>query len=218
MRGIIRLRRVNPERKGELLNGDFREPIPDSNGLFEPVIGSAPGSWPWALPHFYAVNAAPIPEQFPQRTIGRLEIIGFWKGRFHVVHSESNDDQEGSRRRARDTFDSLPVRLLMDRGRVKEENTSVQITGTWPETWSIFRIQDLGVLCAFLHDSAVNGGAGERAERFRGLVYFAFPATEQLLVYQNALTQGRALLGPFLSEQAQAALQQGLKMAKKWLR
>lgn len=210
-------------------------PAPSDNGLFEPVIGMAPPSWPWALPHIYAANVAPEPGEvlegasadrkgrfFERRgwrtDKGRFEMLGYWGGRFHVVHAETFESLRRARIDASNAFDQLPVRFLMEDGAVKRENTNVEITGCWPEQWSFQRIQDLGVLSAFLYESAITNGAEQQAKEFRTMITFAYPPTEQLLVYIEALEAGRELFGPFLPDKPRAALESGLIAAKKWLR
>jgi hypothetical protein len=216
---------------------DANQPPPTAapNGLFEPVIGRAPASWPWALPHLYAANVASeagdaivsasadpagayLEERSRRTDLGRVEIVGFWNGHLHVIDSEAFGYLDRARQAAKDAFDRLPIRFLMECGRVTQQNPAVEISGTWPEQWTFLRLQDLGVLCAFLYESAVARGAGEQANRFRALLHVATPATEQLVVYVGVLEAGRELLGPFLPKAAHTALKAGLKTARKWLR
>jgi hypothetical protein len=205
------------------------------DGFFEPVIGMAPPSWPWALPHLYAANIAAetgdlvigatadptggFSEETSRRSdLGRLEIIGFWRGDFHVIRSRTFAHLEGATQAAQYTFDGIPIRFLMESGRVTRENEKVDVTGVWPEHWVFANLRDLSVLCAFLYESAMSGGAGERAEQFRARLGTAYPATEQVLVYIDALKEGYFLLEPFVSKEAHAALAKGLLVARDWLR
>jgi hypothetical protein len=200
-------------------------PAAAPSGLFEPVIGPAPEEWPWAFPHLYAVNFAPeetpedAPEETPKDAKGwRVESIGFWDGRFHVVDSAAFAQRDVAEKAASDAFDGVPTRLLMDRGTVTKTNLAVQVTGRWPERWTFRRPSELRVFCAFLYDLAATRGGRARADEFRALASRASPASEQVLVYIRALEAGRALLGPFVSSKARAELENALKSARRLLR
>jgi hypothetical protein len=202
-------------------------------GLFEPVLGRAPDWWPWALPHLYAVNYAGLeglrtlgatatPDgQFLERLevtqLGRFEVLGYWSGEFRVVHSEATDDIDSARSAAERTFAQLGVHALLHRGTVVRANPDVHVTGAWPASWHFERIQDLGVLCAFLYDCAKTSCSGE-AERFRAMIVSAWPPTEQLIVYLGALRFAERDLTSCLPSVARTPLERGISAATEWLR
>lgn len=119
---------------------------------------------------------------------------GFWGRDFHVIDSEAFAHLEGATRAARSAFDTLPIRFLMEGGRVTEDNSAVEVTGTWPERWTFVRLQDLGVICAFLHDSAMTQGSGERSRQFRALRVEGWPENraEMAPLTGSAATQHRS--------------------------
>ena len=217
------------------MSGLLVAPIPASNGLFEPVIGLAPQTWPWALPHIYAANVAagtgdvivhasadPTGSYLEQRElrtdIGMFELIGFWQGQFCVIHSEQFGCIATARIAAKTVYDTHPVRFLMERGLASGEDSSVEISGAWPTLWSLKCIHDLNALCAYLYETAAQHGAGEQADEFRSLIYSASPTTEQLMVYVHALESGRKTIGPFLPKDALETLEYGLGVTKSSLR
>ena len=214
---------------------NLKGPLANDVGLFEPVLGKAPPSWPWALPHFYAVNVAlesgdvvvgvtadpsgAYQEERNYRTDrGRFEVVGFWRGSFSVVHAQAFDSIEQARREARDSFEQLAVRFFMEGGNIKGENPTVVVSGEWPARWRIERLQDLGVLSAHLWEVACGNGGQDAANDFRALIHLAAPATEQVLVYLHALEAANKSLPRFLTPPSIEALSEGLRAARAWLK
>ena len=208
---------------------------PNHGGLFEPVLGRAPADWPWALPHLLAVNVAPAPVTEPHAAsaapdgeahlvVGgshdgaRFEVLGYWRGDYGVVHAASFPTMAAAETEAETTFSSLRVRYLLRSGEVVKQRDEVEITGDWPDEWPFASLPDLGISCAFLYERARAHGAGEVAEDFRHAVTFAWPPTEQLIVYVEALQLARDSLSPCLSTPERDNLHAALKSARRWLK
>jgi hypothetical protein len=191
-------------------------PRPSTVGSFGPVIGFAPPSWPWALPHLYAANVYSGPDETHDEP-GYVEIIGYWQGEFHVVDATPMRDLSAAIASAKETFADLPVRCLLERGFLTRENPSVVITGEWPQTWTFVRFQDLGVLSAYLFECATAAGVSDRAQHFKSQIAFAWPITEQVLVYLRALELAKLELAPYLPQSARLALEAGIAAGRRWL-
>ena len=209
-------------------------PSCDSHGWFQPVIQPLPPSWPWALPHLYAVNVASDPGwattrasakrdgsvELSNRVVSdrsRFEVIGFWRGAFGLVHWERTMTRKRADDEAQSTFASIPVRYLMHSGQVIRENSTVLVTGSWPSQWSIDSLSDLGAFCAFIYDEAKEHGAQDEAKIFRQSIRFAWPPTEQLLVYIAALESAEAALSPWLTPSNRRHLAEVVLRARTWL-
>ncbi len=209
-------------------------PKPIDSGSFEPVLGRAPATWPWALPHLYAVNAASevrrqivaafaAPSgEYADRSVlrsksGRVEVIGYWGKSYRIVHTQEFPTFAEARRSAEETFEQLPVRFLLEDGFVREENTAVEVTGEWPRTWAFKRASDIGAFCAYIYQQVLNKGHLEVADSFKGSLYFAWPPTEQLMVYLRALECARLSLRDCVSPSDMKVLQAAMKNLKQWL-
>jgi len=209
-------------------------PVANDVGLFEPVIGAAPSSWPWALPHHYAANVAsesgdvvvgvsadPSGAYREERTYrtdqGRFELVAYWRGLFHVVRARACDSVGEARREAQDWFDHRAVRFLMERGSVVRENAKVIVSGEWPSKWKIETLYDLGCLAAYLYETACQHDGQAAADDFKALIILATPGTEQVVVYLRALEHARQSLSRFLSRRSIAALDAGLRAGRSWL-
>jgi hypothetical protein len=208
-------------------------PSPHQSGLFEPVLGTSLATWPWALPHLYAINVAANSEEaltgasaspdggYQSRSalsdVGCVEVIGYWQGEFRVVHTQRWRDLPTAMVSAEADFSQLPIRYLLKDGVPIRENPAVEVTGTWPSEWKFVRIQDIGVLCAYLFETASAAGNHDQANRFRARITPASPATEQLLVYLGALKFAEQNLFSTLPEVAQQALHSGLSACNAWL-
>lgn len=209
-------------------------PLANDVGLFEPLLGRAPESWPWALPHLYAVNVAPESgevvvgvsadpsgayreERSYRHDRGRFEVVGFWRGSFSVVDAQAFDSIEQARRVAHGAFEHLPIRFLMEHGTVKTENPIVAVSGEWPSQWRIQTLRDLGVLSAYVWEVACENGGRGAADDFRARLYPATPGTEQVVVYVQALEVARKSLSRFLSGPSIKALNEGLRVARAWI-
>ena len=208
-------------------------PKPDLRGWFETVLGRPPTDWPWALPNLYAVNTAldAADEIAGARASpdgsssvrykynadrSRVEIVGFWRGEFRVIHVEHASSPAKAEKQAADVFTSFPVRYLLHAGATVRENVAVHITGDWPERWQIQRYQDLGVLCAFIYEQAQKSGAADAAEDFRRSIQFAWPVTEQVMVYRSALQYALRSLSRWLSVEALNAIREALATIQRW--
>jgi hypothetical protein len=208
-------------------------PTPDPRGWFEPILGRAPADWPWALPHFFAINVAPDPDvevagarasldgSYSLRHAlkadrSRVEVVGFWRDEFRVMDVRYTSTRAEANKEAVDVFTALPIRHLMHVGNSIRENSDVHITGTWPECWKIQRYQDLGVLCAFIYEQARQAGAAQVAEDFRNSLHAAWPVTEQVMVYRSALEVARKSLAHWLTADALAAVQVALSKIQSW--
>jgi|GEM_PF-2346589 len=208
-------------------------PKPDSHGWYEPILGRAPTSWPWALPHLYAVNVAADPtiEFFgasatpdgslslrqgynPDRT--RIEIIGFWRNSFRVVDVDYASNRKQAGEAALNDFSCLPIRCFMQDGQTVRENPEVQITGEWPGVWKIQRYQDLGVLCAFIFEQTKRKGLIEAAEDFRRSIRPASPITEQVMVYEAALARALNSFSKELPPNVTSAISGALETIQSW--
>jgi hypothetical protein len=208
---------------------------PNSGGLFEPILGRSPDSWPWALPHLLGVNTALAPVIEPQSASvtpeassrleegishegTRFEVLGYWRGEYRVVHAASFLTMAAAETEAETTFSSLRVRYLLRAGELVKQRDDVEITGDWPDEWQLASVPDLGIFCAFLYERARTHGAGEVAEEFRHAVTFAWPPTEQLIVYVDALQLARDRLSPYLSTTERKNLRLALESARRWLK
>jgi len=208
-------------------------PKPDSHGWFEPIIGRSPTSWPWALPHIYAVNVAIDPKiEFvgasatPDGSLSlrqgfnsdrsRVEVIGYWQNEFRVVHVEHTSNRKQAEESAMHDFSCLPVRYLMHDGRVVQENGEVPTTGNWPAELKIQRYQDLGVLCAFIFEQAKQVGLVNEAEAFRCSIRLASPVTEQVMVYEAALVQALNSFSHKLPSHITAVIRGALETIQSW--
>jgi hypothetical protein len=147
----------------------------------------------------------------------RFEVVGFWRGEFGLVHWEQTRTRKRADDQAQGTFDSIPVRYLMNSGQVVRENSKVRITGDWPSKWTIASLQDLGVFCAYIDDRARAGGAQEAADVFRKSITPASPQTEQLLVYIAALKKAQSTLSQCLDSNTNHQLAEVTELAQKWL-
>jgi|WetSurMetagenome_2_1015567.scaffolds.fasta_scaffold11695_9 hypothetical protein len=191
-------------------------PACDSHGWFQAVLPPPPPTWPWALPHLYAVNVAADPGVLD--TCSRFEVIGFWHGEYALLHWEQTPTRSSADEQARSTFRELHVRYLLHSGEVIDENQGVEITGTWPAKWVVKSHQDVGVLCAFVYESAMAHGGRREADAFRSSITRAWPITEQLLVYVSALEMAHVALAPYLGPEVMTVLAEVLKTVRGWLR
>ena len=183
------------------------------------------------MPHLYAVNIAPDPGvevvgasaspdgSFTVRKgdVGdrmRYEMIGFWRGALHVVHSQRLVGRTTAEAAAQRDFSLLPVRFLLHAGVAHAENPDVAITGDWPQRWTFARYQDLGVFCAYIYDQVK---ADPLRDQFRGMIVFAAPVTEQLLVYLQALAFADATFSTVLRPDVRAQLQEARSTVHAWL-
>ncbi|HUQ71601.1 MAG TPA: hypothetical protein VM165_18880 [Planctomycetaceae bacterium] len=209
-------------------------PTPDEQGGFASVVVPAPPCWPWALPHWYAVNTAPDPgfeitgasasrdgtSSVRERWVAdrtRIETIGYWRGAFGLVAKSHPQTAAAGLSLARELFGTRPTRYLMVSGRIVEENSAVSVTGEWPAEWKATTLADLGTFCAFLFEQAATAGAGDAADQFKGSIHAASPPTEQLIVYIRSMEFARAKLAPHLDGHARHALEAFLHTARAWL-
>jgi hypothetical protein len=170
--------------------------------------------------HVVSASADPagsFSETHTRAEIGCVEVIGYWHGEFHVVHSAQAHDLQTALTSAERTFSALPIRFLLTRGSVIRENASVTVTGTWPEAWRFARVQDLGVLSAYLFECASAAGGAEPARVFREGITPAWPMSEQPHVYLRALEFAERELVAFLPESARLALREGISTGRRWL-
>jgi hypothetical protein len=209
-------------------------PPPDDSGAFGPILGRAPSDWPWAIPTLHTVNTYPMigdlvtgasanpngeySEDLSAVQLGCLEVIGYWRGEFHIVHSSEHPSLPLAQREAERTFSTLPVRFLSESGTVLDENPAVPVTGEWPHQWTFNQVQDLGVLCAYLYESAVIAHLTTQAEQFRDMITPAWPATEQLTVFIHALEFVERTFVARLPKASRDAADAGLRRARAWLR
>lgn len=206
----------------------------DSHGWFQPVLPPPSPNWPWALPHFYAVNVAPDPGEeiigvsaspdgsYEARSgflSGRawFEVIGFWNGEYRLLHWNQTMTRDLAEKEAKNTFKTIAVRYLMRSGRVISENHKVEITGKWPTKWTVKTHQDIGVFCSFLYEQAKGNGGQSAADIFRNSITCASPVTEQLRVYILALEKAQVVLVPYLSSEIKIVLADVLRSARAWL-
>lgn len=206
--------------------------LPDEMGALGRSLGPAPADWPWALPTIHSVNAytargeqviaasagadGTYSEEHAVTDLGYMEVIGYWRGEFHVLACHEYPSLDVAQREAEATFLALAVRFLADRGVVVRENADVTVTGEWPKEWSITRYQELGVLCAYLFEGGVAAGHREQAELFRDMIVQAWPPTEQVLVYREALEFAQQAFVGRLALPFRNALAVGLETIRRY--
>jgi hypothetical protein len=208
--------------------------VPHQHGSFWFTLGCAPSDWPWALPHLYAVNTATDPGDLLMAASAspsgeyeevselredraRLEVVGFWNSEFRVVHRSEPLFGGNVRKQASEAFGDLPVRYLMEAGVSIRENPDVLITGKWPAEWNVRRYTDLGVFCSFLWDRARGRGGAAAAEELKSSISFAWPPTEQVLVYLSALQFAARHLSAWLSKKELRMLKAVTAQAEAWV-
>ncbi len=207
---------------------------PDANGWFEPVLGRPPLVWPWALPHYFAVNVAPDPAvgnlgpltslrgvpggiaEAPNPDRHRVEVIGFWHGNYRVVDVQHVPSRDKATEVATQNYKDLAIRFLLHSGAIVRENHKIDVTGDWPTEWTFRNISDLGVLCAYLYEESKRRGAGPMADAFRDSIGHAWPVTEQVVTFERCLTQAVTALYPWLSPKASEAIHGALWTIKDW--
>jgi hypothetical protein len=189
----------------------------DSTGWFEPTIGATvPADWPWALPAFCCINFAEDPGQeitghsakldgSSQRLARftseryRVETVGSWHGNYRVVELQRFSNKSRAEVYATDQFESLPVRYLMNAGKVIRERPDINLTGEWPLRWEFKSIRDLGVFCAYVYENAMLRGAKDFAREFRASLVAAWPHQELLANYRIALMNAKQKVGLWAS-------------------
>jgi hypothetical protein len=161
-----------------------------------------------------------------------LELIGYWKGAFAVVWSVSRSPatvQEMVREFACDrperTRDLMhlqyqfaldrPVRYVMQRGAVIQENKGVLITGDWPKDWQFNRPGDISALCACIYERARQHGAVEQAKKLQALLFFSGAGTggEWCANSRAALEYARSALVHCLEDNMLVAIDDALASA-----
>lgn len=211
-------------------------PTPDGNGWFEPVLKAAPGNWPWALPYLAAVNIAPDPGDEVVRAVAdpngtctqeividssdrtRVEVIGYWRWEFALVDCHHRSCPGKAMDEAESLMAVVPVRYLLRAGKVISEDSSVEVTGVWPEEWTFRSYRHLGSCCAFVYEQAVAEHAREEAEEFRDMVAVSLLPREQVMAYISALKWAKRRLRRRLGRDVLRVIDEALAAARKWLR
>lgn len=188
---------------------------PDANGWFEPVLGRQPPFWPWAMPHYFAVNYAPDPEPVNHDRC-RIEVIGFWRGEYHVFDVQHVTSRDKAAETAQQNFKDLHIRFLLNGSSIVRENHKIEVTGDWPKIWQFDRIGDLGVLCAYIYEKTKQRGAGPAADGFRDSIGHAWPIIEQVATFEACLNRAMTNLYPWLSSEAKEAIHNALWTIKQW--
>jgi len=209
-------------------------PSPDRHGWFQPVLPAAPETWPWALPYLAAVNVAPDPHSqvveavasadgklVERRTMAaeahRLEVIGYWKGEFGIVHFQRFASVSAAMKEANDLLKVVPVHYLLKSGKVLRIHRHLDVTGEWPRHWRFRRGQHLGVCCAFVYDQAREHGARKEAEAFKRKVWYEGSPAEQVGVYVDALDWAEQHLSRWLDVKDIRVLKQAVAQGREWL-
>lgn len=179
-------------------------------GSFETTLEMAPDDWPYALPHFYALNLVTTPGKV------KLETVGYWQGQYKLIEVKVHPAVENAMKHQGELTPTIPIRYLMQDGRIVKENKDVQITGDWPAQWDFAQIRDIGVFLCYLWWLLKSQHRHEQARRLRASITPAWPPTELLLVFQESLLQAKQ---DFASDVATTKLiNRALKTIKRWLK
>ena len=177
---------------------------------FETTLEMAPDDWPYALPHFYAVNLVTTPGRV------QLETVGYWKGQYKLIEVKVHPDVQTAMRHQGELTPAIPIRYLMRDGRIVKENKDVQITGDWPPQWDFAQIRDIGVFLCHLGWLLKKQNRQEQARQLRASITPAWPPTELLLVFRESLLQAKR---DFASDVATTTLiDRALKTIQHWLK
>jgi len=206
----------------------------DEHGWFESVIGPAPSSWPWTFPHFFAINIAPDPGEEVTRALAkadgqyfetklfiasrtRWELVAYWGGQYHVCEAMRLPDAEKARDLAMREFQSMPVRYLMEAGKVVRENPTVDLTGTWPRPVPLRGFRDLGVLCALVYQEASACGGKQAADDLKARLGMRWPASVMIGMYVQAIRDSLESLKPFLESRTVVEMENAIRTGREWI-
>ena len=213
---------------------DISEPNADSHGGFESVVGNASSSWPWAFPHYYAVNSYAAPDigvvgctaspdgssevktgMIEGRTI--VEFLVFWDGKFAVERSRTYMTRERALAAAKSSYSELPVRYLMSNAKVVSENVSVEITGAWPKLWKYESIRDLGIFLAYLDQQVRAADEDLLADQVKMSIRVASTPTEVIVNYIESLETAKDKFRGVLNDSDKYELENAIGVAKGWI-
>jgi hypothetical protein len=103
-------------------------------------------------------------------------------------------------------------------GVLEEESSLVVCTGDWPQKWDFRDLHDVQAFCAFVYEQALAAGAKNEAAAFRSKTGFAWPATELVLMLQEALTFAHSQLSRFVREATRGDIERAQAALQQWLR
>lgn len=199
-------------------------PPADASGGYRSILGHGSPDWPWILPEVFAFNLVPTPirgivgaratrdgmvEARPGilRERMRVEVIGFWRGRF-ALHEALRVDSSAQFYRYLDGLDGkLPVRYVLDRGQVQRSNEEVIIHGEWPVRWRFHSPRVIELFCAFLNERLLDRGLEALAGRLRARTPKHGLRTRRYREYRFALEFAEDALSPFLSPEERRILE-----------
>ncbi|MBI5035198.1 MAG: hypothetical protein HZB51_32125 [Chloroflexi bacterium] len=210
-------------------------PISDQSGSFAKTLAPAPETWPWALPHYYAINTVSDPGEIvvgwvasPNGTQqsrqafsadrSRVETIGLWHASFAILETVQFAHRSEAEHYASEVFQAIPTKFMMHDGQIIADSKIVELTGDWPRTWHFSQIRDLGVFLCYLVLRARAASKTKEANRLQETLQFAWPPTELLANYRRALQTARNELHSILDGETQLALKQATQFTEQLLK
>lgn len=199
-------------------------PEADALGGYRSILGQCSVEWPWILPEIFAFNLVPTPtrgivgaratrdgtvEARPGvlRERMRVEVIGFWRGQYALQESLRVD----SRKQFQDFLDGvdgkLPIRYVLDQGRVLNSFDDVVIHGEWPVRWRFGCPRMLELFCAFLNERLLDRGFEALADRLRARVPRRGFRPRRYADYRHAIQFAEDVLAPLLSPEERRAVE-----------
>ncbi len=199
-------------------------PAPDARGGYRSILPSTSADWPWILPEVFAFNLVPSPTQGIVgaratrdgevkarpgilRDRMRVEVLGFWRGRY-AFQEALRVDSKALFQRFLDALDGkLPVRHVLEQGRILRSYDTVIVHGEWPARWRFHSPRVVELFCAFIHERLLDRGFEALADRFRKRVPMMGFRPRRYRDYRPALEFAEEALAPFLSPEERRILE-----------
>jgi len=213
----------------------IRPPPPNSNGSYFGILKNAPELWPWALPHYFAVNVASHPgekivsanatptgevqlETKSDSHIYGVETIAYWREQFAMSNITLVGSKEKSLRKAKHIFHMGRTRLLLTGGKQIAENAQVNVTGEWSGIPSVKSVNDMGWFFSYLYDYLIANQHLSVASQLRKSIYRAWPINEMVLMYIDVLDWSQKNISQHLDWKHRLALRKAKRKARNWLK
>ena len=199
-------------------------PQADALGGYRSILGESSADWPWILPEIFAFNLVPTPTKGivgaratrdgvvsarpgVLRERMRVEVIGFWRGQYALQESLRVDSRDQFHRFLRGLDGKLPLRYVLDQGKVLSSFDDVIIHGEWPLRWRFGSPRVIELFCAFLNERLLDRGFEALANRLRSRAPKKGFRPRKYGDYRHAMQFAFDVLGPFLSPEERSAVE-----------